>query len=84
MPNLTIDTTDPALLGNQGRQIYSRRYKSEYEGKYNGQFAAIDLTTEKAYLGDTSDSAYEAARRDAPNGFFYLIQIGSDWVERVF
>ena len=46
-------------------------------GSTRGHFAAIDLSSESAYLGDFPEVALNAAKAAAPDGIFYLIKIGS-------
>jgi hypothetical protein len=60
----------------RGEEIYARKYKKDYENRYYGKFAAIDIDTEKAYVSDFSGDAIAAGLRDSPQGFFYLVRVG--------
>lgn len=58
-------------------EIYERKYKEEFERCYRGQFVAIDVHSEKAYVHESSAGAYKEARKGAPLGLFYLLRVGS-------
>jgi hypothetical protein len=60
----------------RGEEIYSQKYKKDYESRYFGKFAAIDINTEKAYISDFSGDAIASALHDSPHGIFHLIRIG--------
>jgi hypothetical protein len=79
----TLPISNPKALGELGEAIYTRRYKEEYERVYAGKFVAIDVRTENAYLADTPEGAFEAARTAAPQGLFHLIQVGQAGAFRV-
>jgi hypothetical protein len=66
----------PEHLVAQAEEIYARKFQKDYERRYRGKFAVIDITTEKAYLGDFSGDALQAALLDSPKGLFHLIRIG--------
>ena len=59
-----------------GSEIYARKFKKDYEQRFYGKFAVIDITTEKAYIGDFSGDAVQSALKDSPHGIFHLIRIG--------
>lgn len=65
-----------------GEAIYAARYKQELEATARGQIVAIDVTTEKAYVRSAPGEALSAAELDHPEGYFYLIKIGSPHVYR--
>jgi hypothetical protein len=62
-------------IAERGRAIY-QKIKDKYEPHYIGKFLAIDPKTEKAYMADTFDEAYNIAHADNPEAFFYLLKIG--------
>jgi hypothetical protein len=68
---------NPADIARVGQQIYDSKYKAEYEEKYPGQFAAIDVTTDEAFVSPTPEAAIEAARKASPRSYLHLIRIGS-------
>jgi hypothetical protein len=61
----------------RGTGIYERRYRAEYERKWYGRFAAIDIASELAFVADYPEEALTIAKSAAPHGIFYLIRIGS-------
>ena len=73
-----VDLAHPGSIARKGEEIYRQKYKVEYEHLYPGMFAAIDVTTGEAYLGDLSGHAIKAGEDASPNGLFYLIRIGQD------
>jgi len=66
----------PQAIAERGERIYRERYREEYERSRIGAFVAIDVTTEKAFVGDTPESALDLARVESPAGIFHLIQVG--------
>lgn len=79
----------PAVSGSipsvvaRGEAIYKARYREEYERLHPGRFVAIDVASEKAFVGNTADEALDAAESVEPNGFFHLIKVGSPAAFRV-
>ena len=67
---------DVDRLGKLGDRIYSEKYQDEFEKKYWGQFAEINIETGKAYVGNTSSEARAKARADSQRGFLFLVRIG--------
>lgn len=57
-------------------RIYREKFQEQYEVAHLGSFLAIDVVSEKVYLGASALDALKAARRAAPDGFFYLLRIG--------
>jgi hypothetical protein len=68
---------NPQKFAEAGEKIYTDRYKLEYEKEYKGQFVAIDVVTEEAYVSAAAEEALESGRRANPSGIFHLIRIGS-------
>ena len=62
-------------IAEKGAKIYEK-IKIKYEPQYNGKFLAIDVETEKEYLGETSAEALELARKEHTNKIFYVVKIG--------
>jgi hypothetical protein len=73
----------PQVLAQKGEEIYDKKFKKEYEQKYQGKFVAIDIGTEQAFLADTPEDALLKAQKESPNGFYHLIKVGSTGVYRV-
>ena len=76
-------TKNPQEAADKGTAIYKARYQAAFEAEHPGKFAAIDITTEKAWVADTPEEALGIAQGQNPNGFFHLIRIGSPGVYRV-
>ncbi len=64
-------------IAEKGVAIYEK-IKGEYEPKYNGKFLAIDVSSGKTYMADTSGEAIEKAKDENPDTLFYLVRIGFD------
>ena len=73
---MTSHLTNPKQIADAGERIYRDKFQKEFEGKYNGEFVAIDVTTETAHLGKTVDEAIAAARASNSKGIFHLIRVG--------
>jgi hypothetical protein len=71
-------------LAARGEQVYNERYKAEFEKKYWGQYAFIDVKSGKAYVGKTEEEAREKARADHPLGLLIPFGIGFDASDRLF
>lgn len=80
---MSFQFSDPTTIIEAGLRVYEKLYRSEYEAKHPGQFVAVDVASEKAYVGTSPEEALTAARRDAPNGVFHLIKVGSPGAFRV-
>lgn len=75
-----LKTVDIQKIAEQGAKIYER-VKTSYEPNENGKFLAIDIDSQKTYLGNTSAEALELARQHHPNKVFYVVKIGFDVAE---
>ena len=62
-------------VAEKGREVY-QKIKGKYEPQHTGKFLAIDPKTEKVYMADTLDEAYNLAHADSPDAVFYLLKIG--------
>jgi|HubBroStandDraft_5_1064220.scaffolds.fasta_scaffold1068615_1 hypothetical protein len=80
MANLILN---PKLVAERGEDIYRKKFKAVYEPRYNGQFVAIDVNSEDAYLGPTPQQAYANARQAAQRGIFHLMKVGEAGAYRV-
>lgn len=78
-----MSLSSPQQIAEKGEDIYRRLYQAKLELTNRGQFVAIDVTSEKAYVGATPEDAYENARRDGRVGPFHLIKIGDVGAFRV-
>jgi hypothetical protein len=68
---------DPRDIAVKGSHIYQNRYRSDFERRYLGQFAAINIETEDAYVADAPEDALKKARAASPAGIFFLVRVGS-------
>jgi len=75
-----IKQADIQRIAEEGAKIY-QRIKDQYDPKEKGRFLAIDIESQKSYLGDSSAEALEVARKNHPNKIFYVIKIGFDVAE---
>lgn len=69
---------DPNEVAARGERIYAERFRLDYEREHAGKFAAIDVDSGDAYLGETSGDALAAGEAAAPTAVFYLIRVGAD------
>lgn len=75
-----IKKADLQEIATEGSKIYNQ-IKINYEPKENGKFLAIDIDTNKAYIGNTSADAVVLARQNHPDKVFYVVKIGFDVAE---
>ena len=73
---MSANLNDPKQISELGEEIYARRYKAEYEGKYPNKYIAVNISDETVTLGDTASAALAEARKKQPHGFFHLIRVG--------
>jgi hypothetical protein len=64
-------------IADQGSAIYDRLYRTDFESKWLGRYAAVDVKSEKAVVEDFPETALAKARAEFPDGIFYLVRIGS-------
>jgi len=75
-----IKKADLQRIATEGAKIYEQ-IKINYEPEEVGKFLAIDIDTQKAYLGNSSAEAVELARNNHPNKVFYVVKIGFEVAE---
>lgn len=75
--------TDPKTIADRGAQIYTAKYQQAYEANHPGQYAAIDIHSEEAFVAPTPEDALRAAQAKNKASMFHLIKIGSPGVFRV-
>jgi hypothetical protein len=80
-PNITSNSSKE--ISDKGAEIYERLYRGEYESKWAGRFAAIDVDSEGAFVADFPEQALAAARSANPGHLFYLLRIGSRGAFRI-
>lgn len=67
---------DPSAIIAAGEEIYRRYYQEEYEKEHRNEYAAIEIKTEQAYLGEFPEVAIKKAKESSPEGVFFLVHIG--------
>ena len=72
----TMAPIDPKAMSKRGLEIYREKYQAEFEANQRSKFAAIDLQTGAASLGDHADEALEKARAANLHGMFHLVKVG--------
>ncbi|MCX6815880.1 MAG: hypothetical protein NT120_03440 [Candidatus Aenigmarchaeota archaeon] len=61
----------------KGKRIYLKLQESlGIEEKYRGEYIAIDIGTEKYFIGETRDEAVRTGRAELPEVVFYVKRIG--------
>ena len=65
-------------IAEKGQEIYDSKYRAEYEKKHEGKCVIIDVNTGVAYLGSNPEKAIAKGEKEAPDGVFFLIRIGSE------
>ncbi len=73
---MTPNLTDPRAIADAANKIYEERYKADYEARFPGKYAAINIADQSATVGETSSSTLSQARQNHPGGLFHLIRIG--------
>lgn len=72
-----MEKPSPDEIVERGEKIYNEKYREEYERKYRDSFVVIDIRTESIWRSQKPEKAFEAAKKKAPEGIFYLIRVGS-------
>ncbi len=62
-------------IAQKGIALYET-VRSQYEIDHKGKFLAIEVDSQKKYLGDSTAEALEKARAENPEKLFYLVKIG--------
>jgi hypothetical protein len=75
--SFNITETSSKDISARGSEIYDRLYRTEFEKNFVGQYAAVDIKSEKAVVEEFPETVLERARSQFPDGIFYLIRIGS-------
>ena len=62
----------PDKIAEKGDEIYNRKFRKKHEGNNNGNFLAVDVINEKAYLGDYPEDALDNAEKNNSDTKFIL------------
>jgi hypothetical protein len=63
-------------IAQRGEELYKQKYQNDFEAKYMGKFAAINVNTGEATISETSEDAIRVALEKDPSGFFHLVRVG--------
>lgn len=74
---------NPEIIAEKGEKIYQEKLKNTLEKDHKGEFVAIEIETEKSFLGKSPEEALETAKKEFPNRIFHLIRIGYSGVYKV-
>jgi hypothetical protein len=74
---MTYQQATSKEIAARGSEIYERKFRAEFEPKWSGRYAAIDIDTEQAFVEDFPEEALARARSSLPDRLFYLVRIGS-------
>ena len=69
--------SNPLEIAKEGERIYAEKYREEYEAKFSGQFAVIEVKSGEIFPGRFPEDAIDKARLKFPDGMLHLIRIGS-------
>lgn len=72
----TTPTPSSTDIAKRGEAIYKQKYQKDFESKYNGKFAAINVNTGEAIVSDTSEDAIRMSLEKDPSGLFHLVRVG--------
>ena len=73
-------TNTPEHIAKQGAEIYKEQYKSLYEPGHNGEYVAIEVESQQAFLAESLEASYQKAKEKFPQHLFYFVKIGSPGV----
>lgn len=73
---MNVPLNNPKAIADAGERIYREKFQAAYEAAHLGDFAAINVGKETAFVGKTPEEAFKLAREDDPHGVFHLIRIG--------
>ena len=67
---------NPRDVAKAGRKVYER-HRAHLEHRHRGKFVLIDVRTEKLYLAESAEKAYERVAAEGQPGPFHLLRIGA-------
>ncbi|MCY3919698.1 MAG: hypothetical protein OXG38_07825 [Chloroflexi bacterium] len=85
MTTTDVDETamDADSIAAAGEEIYNRKYREEYERLYRDMYVAINIRDESITRSDVAVEAMLEAKKEDPDGMFYLIWVGHKAVYRM-
>lgn len=72
----TLDLHDPTSIAEEGERIYAEHYRAKFERCYDGQFVAIDLGSEDAFVAPHAEEAVEKAVNKHGDCTVHLVRVG--------
>ena len=66
---------NPRQIARIGRRLYERR-RAEFEVHNPGKYVLIDIRTEKIYVAETPEAAYQQATAEPGDGPYYIVRVG--------
>jgi hypothetical protein len=73
----------PSGLVEDGEAFYENTLKAVLEPKHFGEFVAIEPSSGRYFLGQTSTDALVAARNAMPQSQFFLTRIGKSSTHKI-
>ena len=67
---------NPEIIAEKGKKIYQEKLKDILERDHKGEFVAIEVESEKYFLGKTPEEALGVAKKEFSDRIFHLIRIG--------
>lgn len=77
---MTTDILNPQEIAQRGEKIYRERLKKKLEKGFLGKYVAIEVESEKYFVGSSLEEALEKARKKFPDKIFHSIKIGSEGI----
>lgn len=63
-------------LVERGQRFYDENLREMLEPEQTGRYVAIEPESGRYFVDDTGTGALTAARRELPDGLFYLLRVG--------
>ena len=75
---IMVNQPNPSLdeIATMGEEIYFKN-KEKLENEHYGEFAIIDVDSEKIFVDADKLTAIQKAQAKYPNKLFYIVQIGN-------
>jgi hypothetical protein len=66
---------NPRDVVRAGRKVYER-HRADLERRHRGKYVLIDTRTERLFLADSPEAAYQQAAAEHEQGPFHLVRVG--------
>ncbi|MCL5011259.1 MAG: hypothetical protein M1127_03605 [Patescibacteria group bacterium] len=74
---------NPEIIAEKGDKIYQEKLKAPLEKEHKGEFVAIEVESERYFLGKTPEEALGVAKKEFSDRIFHLIRVGYTGVYNV-